>query len=343
MNHQFKNLMLGSVLSIGVAVPALSSEVIFTEIPAAQLGGGGLKVSENGVVAFRDADSFYKWSETDGLTVLGPTIGAYTQTVPHISNDGQTVSFNGVLGWGTTVVHKDGVMQELSRADIIGSSLSADGNSIGGSLYGSGSNGAGGPIAVLDLVDGAVESDESTDYAGYEVKNFSADGNVQLAATIGTNMFSSSPAYLINSDGTRQQVATNVQGIKDLSGDGLTVVGQSFECVDFSFNCTVKWSPSGYTELGMFFAGGMNFDGSVIVGYQANGDDAGGKIWDAANGIRDISDVLAGRGIDISAWTNLRLNDISDNGYYIVGAGIDLQGNAKGFLISVIPQCTSGL
>jgi hypothetical protein len=342
MSSQLRNIIACSIVSAAFAAPAFSSDVSFTEITAEVRGGGpgAMSVSENGEVTFRDLNYFYQWSQAEGLQVLGGTLGAYTQTVANISSDGQTIAYHGVLGWGTTVVFKDGGMEEISRADIIGSSLSPNGQFVGGFLYGSGSNGANGPVAALNLTDGSVVANNNADFANYEITDFNSFGDIQLATPKG--FMGANASFLISDNGSVQEIDSRVQLIRDLSGDGSTVVGQTFDCENYSFNCTVMWKDGNFSELGLFFAHALNFDGSVAVGAATTGQ-SGGIIWDAVNGIRDISDVLAAKGIDMSGWSNVSLFDMSDDGTYIVGAGVNPEGARHGFMISVLPQCSVGL
>lgn len=322
--------------------PVFAADVRFTEIPAEVRGGGdgAMAVSENGVVTFSDESYFYKWSEGQGLTNLGDRVALYTNTVANISNDGETVAFTGVMGWGTTIVFEGKVQNEISRASIIGSSLSPTGEQVGGFTYGSGSNGLGGPVATYNLDDGTVEENTDQRFIDYTVADFSSNGDVQLLSPKGFGYYV--PHYLVSANGTVTELDENVRLIRDLSGDGKTVVGQSLECVEFSTNCTVIANASGYEELGMFFANALNYDGSIAVGHATSGP-ASGKIWDRINGIRDIVDVLAAKGIDISAWTDITLLDISDSGEFIVGAGVNPQGARRGFIINVFAECSTGL
>jgi uncharacterized membrane protein len=75
----------------------------------------------------------------------------------------------------------------------------------------------------------------------------------------------------------------------------------------------------GSFESGAFAVSG---DGSTVVGY---GNDAEGRsafIWDPANGMRSLRDVLTSEyGLDLTGWTLSTANDISLDGKTIVGSG----------------------
>ena len=324
MYQKLKIAALSSVVSLSAMSPANAADVRFTEIPVAVRGGGdgAMAVSETGVVSFSDENYFYKWSEGQGLTNLGDRVGLYTHTVANISNDGETVAFTGVMGWGTTMVFDGETQNEISRAEIIGSVLSPTGSKVGA------------------IETGVVETNSDQRFIDYTVADFSSNGDVQLLSPKSYGFYI--PHYLVSKSGTITELNENVRLIRDMSGDGKTVVGQSYECVEYSTNCTVIANASGYEEIGMFFANALNYDGSIAVGRATSGP-ASGKIWDRVNGIRDIVDVLAAKGIDISAWTDITLFDISDSGEFIVGSGVNPQGARRGFIINVFAECSTGL
>jgi len=77
-------------------------------------------------------------------------------------------------------------------------------------------------------------------------------------------------------------------------------------------------------------------DGSVIVGTSYSG--GGAFVWDPVNGMRALRDVLIGDfGLDLAGWWLARANDITPDGHTIVGAGINPDGRAEGW-IAVIPD-----
>lgn len=126
-----------------------------------------------------------------------------------------------------------------------------------------------------------------------------------------------------------------------ISGDGSVIVGQSISANGFE---AFRWTESeGMVGLGDL-AGGSYFsqafsasaDGSVIVG-QANGFDDNGDafIWDADNGMRELSDVLVSDyGLDLTGWSLQQARGISDDGMLIAGYG-DHNGNFEAFLVNL--------
>lgn len=70
-------------------------------------------------------------------------------------------------------------------------------------------------------------------------------------------------------------------------------------------------------------ATGVSGDGSVVVGAQSKH----AFIWDAQNGMRDLSSVLAAGGADLQGKTIQEATWISPDGHWIVGNADDTNGS----------------
>ena len=122
----------------------------------------------------------------------------------------------------------------------------------------------------------------------------------------------------------------------DLSADGSVVVGESW---DYSEDMTPEaflWTEeSGMVglghlpgEYGMSRAYGVSADGSVVVG-QSHSPDYPWQafIWDEANGMRSLKEVLENDfGLDLTGWSLREATAISDDGLTIVGNGKNPSG-----------------
>jgi len=127
------------------------------------------------------------------------------------------------------------------------------------------------------------------------------------------------------------------------------------------FSCCVAFltalaTPSIASATAMFmglgdFAGGATLsqafgtsaDGSVVVGrgMSALGNEA--FIWDSANGMRELDQVLANElGLDLTGWTLTSAAGISADGLTIAGYGTNPSGNTEAW-IAVIPEPSSAL
>ncbi len=101
-----------------------------------------------------------------------------------------------------------------------------------------------------------------------------------------------------------------------VSADGSVIVGES------SLKA-FRWSEAtGIQDLGagsFSRALAVSADGSAVVGF-AN-TTGGAFIWDQANGVRSIEDLLTSYGLDMSGWVLSEATGISADGLTIVGKG----------------------
>ena len=81
----------------------------------------------------------------------------------------------------------------------------------------------------------------------------------------------------------------------------------------------------------------MSADGSVVVG--SSGFKA--FIWDAANGMRSLEQVLLDQGIDLTGWDLNAALAVSADGQTVVGRGIGPAGE-EGW-IATIPEPSTAL
>lgn len=86
-------------------------------------------------------------------------------------------------------------------------------------------------------------------------------------------------------------------------------------------------------------ANDVSADGSVVVGESVvSTGDAVAFIWDSANGMRNLRDVLMNDfGLDLTGWVLQNPTSISDDGRTIVGWGTDPSGFTEAW-IATIPE-----
>jgi probable HAF family extracellular repeat protein len=115
-----------------------------------------------------------------------------------------------------------------------------------------------------------------------------------------------------------------ISGANAVSADGSVVVGFTS---DPSGQTAFRWNENeGMVGLYYDIAGGnaldVSADGSVIVGQIGIGlVDGIAIIWDEANGVRRVHDVLVQLGVDMTNWDLTEAVGISDDGLTIVGSG----------------------
>jgi hypothetical protein len=93
--------------------------------------------------------------------------------------------------------------------------------------------------------------------------------------------------------------------------------------------------------LGDFSIRSMSADASTIVGCEYYDGDCRAIIWDEANGLRGLHEVLEiDLGLDLGSWTLDEARDISSDGTVIVGTGTNPFGRTEGW-VAVIPEPSS--
>ncbi|HVF73217.1 MAG TPA: putative Ig domain-containing protein [Chthoniobacterales bacterium] len=121
-----------------------------------------------------------------------------------------------------------------------------------------------------------------------------------------------------------------------ISGDKTTIIGHN----GFSNrNRAFRWTASqGMQELGTLpgdnvsEANAASFDGSVIVGKSTvDFNPSRAFIWDQANGMRDLKQVVVGANPALANWSLRTAESISADGGTVVGYGVNPNGDLEGF------------
>lgn len=339
LNTKMKNLLIGSIL---FTAPALSmAAVTFTEIPVDNYGGT-IAVANNGTVAFAGDTELYKWSAATGLVQLGET--AWSRVAgSYITNDGNIVAFTNVTdsdptqgsnNSGAAFIYQGTSERIIHRSEMNVDTLATNAPILSGGVSTQGYHQA----ATLNLTTNIItQIPDSETIEFIHVRNLSANGEVKLLTTPG--YYGPGPHYLMSGSG-EPQLVDGLSFPNGLSGDGLTVTGEKWNCTDGSQMCTASWNANTneITERGRFRPTDTSYDGSMIVG---NGwsDAPGGKVWDAYNGTRNVIDVLTANGIDMTGWSGFNNMNLSDDGNKIAGYATNPQGQVRPFLISITPQC----
>jgi len=183
-----------------------------------------------------------------------------------------------------------------------------------------------GMVALGDLPGGLHQS---------EAFDISADGSVIVGAGYGA---------LTYGEAFRWTEATGMEGLGDLPGghlggsiawglsaDGRVIVGQGqSQLQGEAFRWTEQEGMVGLgftTDCTLSSATSASRDGAVIVGQSC-----GGFVWNEADGMRRLTDVLANLGVDLGGWDPYFASDISWDGNVIVGVGTNPQGNTEAWM-----------
>jgi uncharacterized membrane protein len=134
-----------------------------------------------------------------------------------------------------------------------------------------------------------------------------------------------------------------------VSADGATVVGRAGTMHNGRFMMAAyRWTAEeGMLELGGFPTGtdysdalGVSADGSVIVGTFNDREGVWAFVWDAANGVRVLEDILTDAGVDLGGWKLGYALDVSDDGLTIAGTGLNADDRTEAY-IAHIPEPSS--
>ncbi len=133
-----------------------------------------------------------------------------------------------------------------------------------------------------------------------------------------------------------------------VSADGFVIVGEAGSAAGReAFRWTQEEGMIGLGDLagGSFSssANGISADGLVIVGSGRSASGSEAFLWDLTHGMRSLRDVLINDfdlGASLTNWTLTSANDISADGQFIVGSGINPSGNPEAWLADIEPQST---
>lgn len=100
------------------------------------------------------------------------------------------------------------------------------------------------------------------------------------------------------------------------------------------FHCGGGFSSAAWT---------VSADGTLIGGEGTTGDGTEAFLWDAANGMRKMSDVLALAGIDTTGWQLRSVEGIAADGRVFVGRGINPDGDNEGWYANLTPVLEPGI
>jgi probable HAF family extracellular repeat protein len=264
------------------------------------------------------------------LSVLPGDPGA---TLPNSTALGISPSGSPIVGtsWGTDPFNPArwdaGVLTVLQGVgDHSVYAASADGSVLVGEDGFEGSNPSSSPIRWEN--GGAPEDLGTLGGSGAERANdVSADGTI----IVGVASAPAGPEAFRHENGTLTGLgglpgAPHDSGALAISADGSVIVGHA---VNTSSNRrAVRWTQSGIEVLGpdAIKAWAVSGDGTYIAGEGASG----AFVWDAAHGVRYLTDLLESQGVDTTGVTLLRAISVSDDGLVLVA-----QGAPDGYIVKL--------
>ena len=354
--------LLHAVLPTMVMASAASAEPRFMglgDLPGGRFNSGAWGVSADGstVVGTSEGTSgleAFRWTAASGMEGLGDVAGGsfYSQAWG-VSADGSTVVGQGTSASGTEAFRWTAGTGIVGLGDLPGGTFysnalgaSADGSVVVG--FSSSTSSLGGAEAfrwtseggMVDLgnLPGAYQSaGTAISNDGSVIVGYSSGQAYRWTAATGMVSLGAPPAGYVTPSPTA------------VSADGLTVVGTilnpSGGCYgtnDGSCYEAFRWTAA----TGWVIWGPETKAGSGIGAKDVSGDGSiilfGGSIWDEVHGMRNLRDVLHDYGLDLTGWSVIQPDAISDDGLTFVGAGFNPSGNPEAW-IAVIPEPSTGL
>jgi uncharacterized membrane protein len=329
---------------------------IFWSLPSAISGDGstvvGQSYSSNGNEAFI-------WTRTGGMVGLGDFPGG--PPVLDVSSDGffsraSDVSFDGtvVVGVGNSAYGPEafrwtapggliGLGPNTANAPSTGVFVSGDGSVIAGNRM----NGNQRVAFRWTSIQGvtalpALAGDTLQSY----VRNIAADGSKIIGARW-TGNTALGPGFVAPQSGARIDLGDLPGGLTysdplGISGDGLTIVGQSGGAKGTE---AFRWTASGgIVGMGDFSTSNVQStayaasqDGSIIVGQGSRIGNPTAFRWTQGTGMQSVQDILVAAGINLQGWDLQYAMDVSANGNIIVGIGLNPNGDREAWLADFSP------
>ena len=344
----FVFITLTFISSAGASVPGFTG---LGDLPGSSFNSIARGVSADGsvVVGYGNSASgteAFRWTAGGGMVGLGDLAGGdFGSNAYGVSADGSVVVGGSVSASGYETFRWTASGGMVGLGDIPGGSfgsvaydISADSSVVVGmSLIDTAPSTAfrwtsgGGMVDLGSLPEGILFS---------EAYGVSADGSVVVGMTWSPGY----QAFRWTSGGGMVGLGylpggSTYSQAEGVSADGSTVVGFSYY-TPTGYEAFRWTADEGMVGLGNLFGGeigsmarDVSADGSVVVG------NAGLVfIWDAANGMRSLEDVLKDYGFDLTGWDLYDALGISDDGLTIVGYGRNPSGNNEAWIATLPPM-----
>ena len=354
------------VLAVGLAGPGLISEsgtstrnvATATFRRLGDLPGGAFlseayAVSADGlVVVGRSASSSsgeeaFRWTSAEGMAGLGLPNEALSSTASDVSADGSVVvgtAYHG--GWfGTNVAYRwtagTGAVELPLNTDP---AISADGSVVVGSgcqvFFGESCRAYRWTPdeGIIGLADPLLDS---------TARGVSADGSV----VVGGVEIGPAPCDCVASGGCgamHDAFRWTHDGMTTLGFPPLGCYGTIADDVSADGQVVrigaVLWTAgAGLVTLGDLPGGpvrtqarALSGDGTVVVGSSWSEAGAEAFVWDATNGMRSLRALLVDQHeLDLTGWTLMSANGVSDDGQTIVGTGVNPDGHTEGWIATL--------
>ncbi len=342
--------LLGGAVWLTAPAPAAAAPIFVSLdfVPVALSDDGSTAV---GYTVFGVIDTIFRavrWTREQGTQELGDLPGGRVESrASAVSADGSVVVGYSAAAAGTLAFRWTAAEGMVALGDLPG--------------------GGGSPLSrALDVsADGSVVVGESISSSGYEAFRWSeASGMLGLGDFEGSIFQSratgvSADGSVVTGTGSRLLAerdiheafrwtgAGGLEGIGTLgpglsstglriSNDGAAIAGASGLHELYRWTSATGWLPLGMRQNDAsesFHRASVSGDGAVVAGVCSF---RVGCLWDAANGTRELKQVLGDAGIELSGWDSAVATGLSLDGTALVGYG------SRGSWYAVVPEPAAG-
>lgn len=334
--------------------PPVGDFIPLGDLPGGDFNSGASDVSDDGSVVVGGSSSAsggeaFRWTSTGGMLGLGDLPGgSFSSSASGVSADGSVVVGTGQI---------DGPSVESFRWTDAGGMVGLGDIPGGGALIDSTANGVsadGNVVVGRGNAPGALPGQGIAHIEAYRWT--SGTGFVELGDLPGGNLLSIADA--VSADGSvivgtsnsasgfeafRWTSGTSMVGLSDLA-DGSVVVGNGNNTS--GPEATLWTSAGGMVGLGYLpgrdaesRAYGVSADGIVVVG-QSQADNCSCSseafVWTQSGGMQSLRDVLIAKGVaGLDNWELREATNISADGQWVVGSGVNPSGFNEAFLANI--------
>jgi hypothetical protein len=297
----------------------------------------------------------------DGARIVGATLGSDGVRRPSLYNptSGQWQALAGFGGYSRSAGASSDASVNSAAFNSIGAiqGMSRSGLFAVGNAYQAGNGSTNSRAALWNLSSGTVTNLGSNPIANATDLRTRANGVSDDGKVVGGFGANSAPLVWTDYDGDGSYAVIKVSeaggmavsAVTAVSADGRWVAGNGL--LSTAHGQAYRFNPasSAIEMLGQLSpsilgnanaATAINADGSVIVGYESNGQSTAqgrtGFIWTATSGIQSLNSYLASYGLDAGGFNFSTPMGISADGRSIVGFGYATGSNiGQGFLVTI--------
>ena len=341
---RFENI--GMVLCITTFLVVSQAQAAFFQGLGTLHGGRQFAVAvsaDGSVVVGKSGNEAFRWNKEDGMVGLGYLPGGSSSFAYGVSSDGSVVVGNSSTDTGNPEAFRwteEGGMVGLGYLPGDNQSNAYDASADGSVVVGHSSNWPtyGSEAYRWTSTDGMIGLGHLAGGIVSEAWGISNDGSVVVGNSKNADYWE---AFRWTKEGGVVGLGHPLDYLMSfatgISADGSVAVGSiGHSTIDEEAVC---WKSNGsIIKLGSGFALSCSADGSFIVGYShfLGESRISAFLWDSTNGMQNLKDILTKvYELDLDGWHLSEAIDISEDGYTIVGYGINPYGTYEAWIANL--------